>query len=155
MNAYNTVLRIGRIGVFLLLAGWIVTGSSTLLAQDNTAQTLGSAAPTSEPPSAQPAGEVTHVGGEANLKLPDLSSVTFLGIFSGRMLLFSGLIVCAFGLGFGFKMYQDLKNLPVHSSMREISDLIYETCKTYLQKQGVFIKFRSFFTRSLAKARSR
>jgi K(+)-stimulated pyrophosphate-energized sodium pump len=51
----------------------------------------------------------------------------------------SGLVVCALGLLFGMLIYNRLKNLPVHTSMREISELIYETCKTYLQNQGKFI----------------
>jgi K(+)-stimulated pyrophosphate-energized sodium pump len=77
-------------------------------------------------------------GGEANLKLPDLSSVTFLGIDGHRLLMF-GILFCVFGLAFGMTIYTKLKNLPVHRSMREISDLIYETCKTYLVTQGKFL----------------
>ena len=77
-------------------------------------------------------------GGEANLKLPDLSSVNFLGIDGHKLLLF-GILFCVFGLAFGLWIYQRLKNLPVHRSMREISELIYETCKTYLITQGKFI----------------
>ena len=80
-----------------------------------------------------------HQGGEANLVLPDLSTVTFLGGTSGRALLMAGLLVCALGLGFGLVIYTQLKNLPVHQSMREISELIYETCKTYLVTQGKFL----------------
>ncbi len=79
-----------------------------------------------------------EVGGEANLKLPDLSQVQFFGIDGHKLLLF-GLIVCVFGLVFGLVIYNKLKNLPVHSSMREISELIYETCKTYLITQGKFL----------------
>ena len=78
-------------------------------------------------------------GGEANLKLPDLSSVTFLGGTSGKSLLMWGLLICALGLLFGLLIYTQLKKLPVHQSMREISELIYETCKTYLITQGKFI----------------
>jgi K(+)-stimulated pyrophosphate-energized sodium pump len=85
---------------------------------------------------AQPAPE--SVGGEANLKLPDLSSVTFLGIDGHRLLLF-GILFCVFGLAFGLTIYTKLKNLPVHRAMREISELIYETCKTYLVTQGKFL----------------
>ena len=85
---------------------------------------------------AQPAAE--SVGGEANLKLPDLSSVTFLGIDGHRLLLF-GILFCVFGLAFGLTIYTKLKNLPVHRAMREISELIYETCKTYLITQGKFL----------------
>ncbi|MFZ0580865.1 MAG: sodium-translocating pyrophosphatase [Candidatus Acidiferrales bacterium] len=78
------------------------------------------------------------VGGEANLKLPDLSSVTFFGIDGHRLLLF-GILFCVFGLAFGLMIYTKLKNLPVHRAMREISELIYETCKTYLITQGKFL----------------
>jgi K(+)-stimulated pyrophosphate-energized sodium pump len=84
---------------------------------------------------AQPAEEV---GGEASLKLPDLSQVTFLG-FDGHRLLLIGILFCIFGLGFGLVIYTRLKNLPVHRAMREISELIYETCKTYLITQGKFL----------------
>ena len=77
-------------------------------------------------------------GGEANLKLPDLSTVSFLGI-DGHKLLLWGLLFCVFGLAFGMTIYVRLKNLPVHRSMREMSELIYETCKTYLVTQGKFL----------------
>jgi K(+)-stimulated pyrophosphate-energized sodium pump len=77
-------------------------------------------------------------GGEAALKLPDLSQVSFMGV-DGHRLLMIGLIFCAAGLLFGLAIYQQLKNLPVHRSMRDISELIYETCKTYLVTQGKFI----------------
>src|SRR5208283_230938 len=85
---------------------------------------------------AQPANE--EAGGEAALKLPDLSTVSFLGI-DGHRLLMIGLLFCVFGLGFGMAIFMRLKNLPVHRSMREISELIYETCKTYLVTQGKFL----------------
>jgi K(+)-stimulated pyrophosphate-energized sodium pump len=84
---------------------------------------------------AQPAPEA---GGEANLKLPDLSQVTFLGM-DGHKLLTIGILFCIFGLAFGLTIYVRLKNLPVHRSMLEISELIYETCKTYLVTQGKFL----------------
>ncbi len=77
-------------------------------------------------------------GGEAALKLPDLSQVTFLGI-DGHKLLLVGIVFCVLGLLFGLAIYMQLKNLPVHRSMKEISELIYETCKTYLTTQGKFI----------------
>src|ERR1700747_278284 len=79
-------------------------------------------------------------GGEASLKLPDLSQVSFLnGAIDGHKLLLIGILFCLFGLGFGMAIYMRLKNLPVHRAMREISELIYETCKTYLVTQGKFI----------------
>jgi K(+)-stimulated pyrophosphate-energized sodium pump len=81
-------------------------------------------------------------GGEAALKLPDLSTVSFLsflGGIDGHKLLMIGLVFCVLGLLFGLAIYTKLKNLPVHQSMLEISELIYETCKTYLTTQGKFI----------------
>ncbi|HKP13793.1 MAG TPA: sodium-translocating pyrophosphatase, partial [Blastocatellia bacterium] len=78
-------------------------------------------------------------GGEANLRLPDLSRVEFIGGVNGHNLLLVGLVICALGLLFGLWIYMQLQKLPVHQSMREISELIYETCKTYLVTQGKFI----------------
>src|SRR4051794_3177084 len=91
------------------------------------------------------AGQPAEAQTEANLVLPDLNSATFLGGITGQRLLLYGLIVCVLGLLFGFVMYVKLKNLEVHSSMREISELIYETCKTYLQTQGKFILLLELF----------
>ncbi len=86
---------------------------------------------------AQPSGEA---GGEASLKLPDLSSVNFFSnAIDGHKLLMIGILFCIAGLGFGLAIYMRLKNLPVHRAMREISELIYETCKTYLITQGKFL----------------
>jgi K(+)-stimulated pyrophosphate-energized sodium pump len=86
-----------------------------------------------------------HRGGEANLILPNLDQATFLGGITGSRLLSSGLVVAALGLVFGLVIYRKLKNLPVHSSMREISELIYETCKTYLLTQGRFLMILEVF----------
>jgi K(+)-stimulated pyrophosphate-energized sodium pump len=80
-----------------------------------------------------------HGGGEANLVLPDLNSVQFLGGVTGHNLLLWGLLICALGLIFGIASYSHVRKLPVHESMREISELIYETCKTYLLQQGKFL----------------
>jgi K(+)-stimulated pyrophosphate-energized sodium pump len=77
-------------------------------------------------------------GGEANLVIPDLGSVSFFGV-PGHTLLMAGLAVCGLGLLFGLVIYSRLKNMAVHESMRSISELIYETCKTYLITQGKFI----------------
>ncbi len=84
-------------------------------------------------------------GGEANLILPDLSTVTFMGGINGRTLLMIGILVSLLGLGFGLAIFMQLKNMPVHRSMREISELIYETCKTYLITQGKFILILELF----------
>jgi K(+)-stimulated pyrophosphate-energized sodium pump len=78
-------------------------------------------------------------GGEAELKLPDLSQAIFVGGVTGPTLLTYGLAVCVLGFIFGLAMYTHLRNLPVHESMLEISELIYETCKTYLITQGKFL----------------
>jgi K(+)-stimulated pyrophosphate-energized sodium pump len=82
-----------------------------------------------------------EAGGEASLRLPNLSDVNFFGPngINGHNLLLIGLIFCGLGLLFGLTIYMQLKNMPVHRSMREISELIYETCKTYLVTQGKFL----------------
>ncbi len=94
---------------------------------------------------ASPAFAQSHSGGEANLVLPDLSSVKFFGGIDGHNLLLGGIFVCMLGLLFGFAIYMNLKKLPVHRAMREISELIYETCKTYLITQGKFILILEIF----------
>jgi len=113
-------------GAFLRRAAMKIVATAALL-------TIGAAAAF-----AQPASE--SAGGEAALKLPDLSQVSFLnGAINGHNLLLIGIFFCLFGYGFGMAIYMRLKNLPVHQAMREISELIYETCKTYLFTQGRFI----------------
>jgi K(+)-stimulated pyrophosphate-energized sodium pump len=87
------------------------------------------------PPAAQ--GE-RPIGGEASLVLPDLEQVD-VGGYNGRTLLLGGMVVAALGIVFGLVSLRQVKNLPVHRSMRDVSDLIYETCKTYLITQGKFI----------------
>ncbi len=85
------------------------------------------------------AAPVEQAGGEANLKLPDLSQVQFLGGIDGHSLLLYGPLACVLGMLFGFFMYVHLKGLPVHRAMQEVSQLIWETCKTYLINQGKFL----------------
>ncbi|HEV3315548.1 MAG TPA: sodium-translocating pyrophosphatase [Candidatus Angelobacter sp.] len=93
--------------------------------------------PVANPPGNAPSHEA---GGEGNLKLPDMSSVSFLNnSIDGHKLLAIGIIFCFLGGLFGLVIYIQLKNMPVHRTMREISELIYETCKTYLTTQGKFI----------------
>ena len=90
----------------------------------------------------------TSWAGEADLILPDMGSESFLGI-SGRTLLMAGLVVCLAGAGFGLFMFARLRNLPVHQSMRDVSELIYATCKTYLFTQGKFILLLELFIGSV------
>ncbi|HZE07585.1 MAG TPA: sodium/proton-translocating pyrophosphatase, partial [Gemmatimonadaceae bacterium] len=94
---------------------------------------------------AQPVAVQRQAGGEANLIIPDLSKVRFFGNIQGRSLLLSGLVFCAAGMLFGLVIYGQLKRMAVHDSMREISELIYETCKTYLITQGKFILILEVF----------
>ena len=75
--------------------------------------------------------------GEADLKIPALQG-SFLGM-TGHNLLLIGLVICLLGVGFGLVQYAQIRDLPVHKSMLEISELIYETCKTYLITQIKFI----------------
>jgi K(+)-stimulated pyrophosphate-energized sodium pump len=95
-----------------------------------------------QPPARRP-------GGESSLVLPDLSSVLFRGI-DGHTLLLGGLLICALGGLFGLVINTQLKNMPVHASMREISELIYETCKTYLTQQGKFLVILWLFIGAIA-----
>jgi len=84
---------------------------------------------------AQAAAPEHRPGGEVNIRLPDLNQGDFLG-FTGHEILLSGLVVCVLGLLFGLWSYNRVRNLPVHQSMAEISELIYETCKAYMIQQG-------------------
>src|SRR3990172_206536 len=81
---------------------------------------------------------------EASMILPDVGSAEFMG-YTGRQLLLAGLVVCALGAIFGLAMFVRLRNLPVHQSMRDVSELIYQTCKTYLVTQGKFILILELF----------
>jgi K(+)-stimulated pyrophosphate-energized sodium pump len=116
----------GRAAALLVLLTAVLAIPSRALAQEP-APAGGAAA------QASPTG-----GGEASLVLPDLQSVT-VGGYNGRTMLLGGMVVAALGIAFGLMILMQLKNLPVHRSMREISELIYETCKTYLITQGKFI----------------
>jgi K(+)-stimulated pyrophosphate-energized sodium pump len=118
MTRLDAVRR--RLVPLLLLAGLALTGAVNVL-------------------SAQEAGVPAHrPGGEINLQLPDLNTGDFLGM-TGHQILLSGLAVCVLGLLFGLWNYAGVKKLPVHKSMAEVSDLIYETCKAYMIQQGKFL----------------
>ena len=132
MNAAFASSRPWRRALLILLLGL----SAVLVAAPVLAQAPVAGAPAASATAAPPA----HAGGgEASLEIPDLDQVQFLGGINGRSLLMGGLVVSALGLLFGLVFYSQLRRLPVHESMREISELIYETCKTYLVTQGKFI----------------
>jgi K(+)-stimulated pyrophosphate-energized sodium pump len=141
--------------IVIMLAMMAALGAAIVLpathAQVAHAQTAAApAAPTNTTATAQAQSPASteakeSAGGEAGLVLPDMGSVSFLGGTSGSRLLSYGLIFCALGWLFGLVIYMQLKNLPVHRAMREISELIYETCKTYLITQGKFILILEVF----------
>jgi K(+)-stimulated pyrophosphate-energized sodium pump len=81
---------------------------------------------------------------ETELVLPDLNKAIFFGV-PGGSLLAGGLVIAALGLIFGLIIYKRLQNMPVHAAMKEISELIYETCKTYLITQGKFLLILELF----------
>jgi K(+)-stimulated pyrophosphate-energized sodium pump len=82
----------------------------------------------------------TAFAGEANIKLPDLTQITFLGgSLAGMTILNVGLIICLIGMAFGILQYVQTKNLPAHKAMLDVSQTIWETCKTYLFQQGKFL----------------
>ena len=125
---------LGRLGALVALLAALVpalSGSAVVLAQEPAV--VGAAAQPEHRP-----------GGEANLVLPDLEQVD-VGGYNGRNLLLVGLLVSLAGVAFGLVIRSQLKNLPVHASMLEISELIYETCKTYLVQQGKFIAILEIF----------
>src|SRR5262245_41219818 len=138
----ESLTRFGRVrGAMVALA--IVAATVLMAPVASWAQQPEPAAPAAA--AAQPAAPAGgRRGGEANLVLPDLSLVK-VGGYDGRSLLFIGLGVSALGILFGLVILNQLKNLPVHRSMREISELIYETCKTYLITQGRFLAILEIF----------
>jgi K(+)-stimulated pyrophosphate-energized sodium pump len=126
MRSTTGLLRgAARAAALLALLAAIFAAPSTALAQQ-------------PEPAGAPAQAERTAGGEASLVLPDLNLVD-VGGYNGRTLLMGGMVVAALGIAFGLIILTQLKNLPVHRSMREVSELIYETCKTYLITQGKFI----------------
>jgi K(+)-stimulated pyrophosphate-energized sodium pump len=102
------------------------------------AQDPGAGSMTASPAVAATPAPVAHGGGEASLVIPDLSGSEFLGM-DGRTVLLIGLLICALGLAFSYVQYLGQRSLPVHRSMSEVSELIYQTCRTYLVTQGKFL----------------
>jgi K(+)-stimulated pyrophosphate-energized sodium pump len=137
MQVISNRIKKGAEGFLRLMRAWVANAWSQRCRMAKTfaatfAVTLvGAAGAFARPPEAAPSGE-------ANLKLPDLSQVQFLGV-TGHRLLAIGILFCIFGLLFGLVTYSRLKNLPVHHAMAEMSELIWETCKTYIIQQGKFL----------------
>ncbi|MBA4418346.1 MAG: sodium-translocating pyrophosphatase [Syntrophus sp. (in: bacteria)] len=80
--------------------------------------------------------------GEADIKLPDLSQTKFVVFgseMSGLSIMYFGLFVCIIGLIFAFIQYKQTDKLPAHKSMLAVSEIIWETCKSYLAQQGKFL----------------
>src|SRR5438552_574716 len=86
-------------------------------------------------------GATMGVAGEGDITIPDLTMVKFdgLGGMSGAALMYLGLVICGIGAVFGLVQYKQTNALPVHDSMRNVSNIIWETCKTYLWTQGKFL----------------
>ena len=149
-------MRHGRIGIFgnggpriapvsfacfaiLLAAAWLTAAPARAETHPGLPSAGGGSSAGVAAPAGSAAGGLVHHGsGEATIVVPDLAQQRFLGM-DGRSLLMVGLLVCAVGLLFGVVTYAQVKKLPVHRSMAEVSDLIFETCKTYLGAQGKFI----------------
>jgi K(+)-stimulated pyrophosphate-energized sodium pump len=122
----------GRLFVLLAVLGGVMAVPSHALAQQ-------------PEPAAAAAGQPERTGGgEASLVLPALDQVD-VGGYNGRTMLMGGMVVAALGIAFGLVILVQLKNLPVHTSMGEVSNLIYETCKTYLVQQGKFLAILEIF----------
>jgi K(+)-stimulated pyrophosphate-energized sodium pump len=123
----------GRLFALLAMVACVLAAPARALAQ-------APAAPAGAPAAQAEPGP----GGEASLVLPALDLVD-VGGYNGRTLLMGGMVVAALGIAFGLIILTQLKNLPVHRSMREVSELIYETCKTYLVTQGKFLALLEIF----------
>jgi len=154
MRSTTGLLRgAGRLFALALLAAVLATPSRALAEQASNSAEQASNSAEQASNSAQPPAEPAGVGagqaetapsGEASLVLPDLNQ-TDVGGYNGRTLLLGGMVVAALGIAFGLVILTQLKNLPVHRSMREVSELIYETCKTYLLTQGKFLALLEIF----------
>ena len=130
LDTQRTSLTKGLAGCFValrsLLVATVVLGA---LALPQLAHAADPAAPAAH-----------HGGGEANLVLPNVGNVKFFnGAVDGHTLLLGGIGVALAGMIFGLMIYVQLKNMPVHKSMLDISELIYETCKAYMIQQGKFL----------------
>jgi K(+)-stimulated pyrophosphate-energized sodium pump len=148
MRSTTGLLRgAGRLFALLALLAVVLATPARALAEqasNSAEQASNSAQPPAEPAGVGAGQGETAPSGEASLVLPDLNQ-TDVGGYNGRTLLLGGMVVAALGIAFGLVILTQLKNLPVHRSMREVSELIYETCKTYLLTQGKFLALLEIF----------
>src|SRR5687767_342770 len=133
-----TMKRLVHRTMFLFLAVAFAGATASLPAPRADAMQGQAAVTAVQEPVAAPAQPEHRPGGEVNIHLPDLRQGDFFGM-TGHTILMFGLVVCVLGLLFGMMSYTAVKKLPVHQSMAEVSELIYETCKAYLAKQGRFL----------------
>src|SRR5437868_7788332 len=138
MRRLSPLVRLA-LTTLILFAVVAVISSFGMAQASNPSQPAGSVTPSAPAVEHATVPPPHEAAGEANLQLPDLSSQQFMGGIDGHKLLMFGLIICVLGLLFGLTIFIQLKNMPVHRTMREVSELIYETCKTYLVTQGKFI----------------
>jgi len=132
---------------FLVVAMLLAAVALPSMAQNQPSPAAQPAATTAAVPQtpAPAAQQASEAGGEANLKLPDLDSTTFLGGIGGRTLFQLGVVISLLGLVFGMVIFFRLKNMPVHKAMLEVSELIYATCKAYLMTQARFLAILELF----------
>src|SRR4030095_4008083 len=133
----KTMKRLVHRTLFLVLALAFGGAAASLFASRADAK-QGAAAVAAVQETAAPAQVEHRPGGEVNIHLPDLNQGDFFGM-TGHQILMFGLGVCVLGLLFGMTSYTAVRKLPVHQAMAEVSELIYETCKAYLAKQGRFL----------------
>jgi K(+)-stimulated pyrophosphate-energized sodium pump len=147
MNVLGFVRRVaGRLTVpaLSLLALLVLIGVRPVAAQGADTVLIFAPRDSVQVPAATQAAPEHELGGEVNLRLPSLAQGDFLGL-NGHQLLLWGLLVCVFGLLFGLLTYVQVKKLPVHKAMLEVSEMIYETCKTYLLQQGKLLLVLELF----------
>ncbi len=84
---------------------------------------------------------------EIDLKVPSLDvGYNIWGYaITGSQILMYGIGICVLGMVFGFYEFVRIKKMPAHESMLKISNLIYETCKTYMKQQAKLLLLLEIF----------
>ena len=85
---------------------------------------------------------ISSFASEADIAIPDLHEGTFhifnQAISSWDFLFYGALVIC-FTLGISLFLFHKVKSLRAHQSMLNVSEVIYQTCRTYLLQQGKFL----------------